>query len=402
MGKFINKSYVNTIDALQQGQINRVKNANYVFNDKNPVVADWYNMSVRGTTFDEGTRAEYADLSHSSPIRYNKITGAVFYSSGIKLSMDVDFNEEGLGLASQPAIAGVVLPNTWIPYAGDYFSIQHAGKEWLYKVTATSFDTIDNGNNVYSFEAQLDNYGIEEIEKQVVDRFKFVINNVGTEFNAVIKEEDYNAIDNLDTVLTQIKKYFVALFFKENLQTFVYPGQYGDIYDPYMIEFLMKNSILSGSDPYVYVSQAIQVPASLILEYDKTFFRALETKSLDRFSNQPANISIIEDIYSLFHTTLTKYFKVSYTQPILNGGYTILDPLMISDAKENVERDFKDERALNNIITRYFNNGEFNSDIIKIYEAIDFKPTPYLFYAIPMTLYCIECQIRNLMSRSTS
>ena len=128
MGKFINKSYVNTIDALQQGQVNRVKNANYLFNDKKPVVSDWYNMNSTGTTFDEGTRAEYASLSHASPIRYNKITGAVFYSSSIKLAMDVDFNEEGLGLASQPAISGVVLPNTWIPYAGDYFSIQHAGK----------------------------------------------------------------------------------------------------------------------------------------------------------------------------------------------------------------------------------------------------------------------------------
>ena len=401
-GKFINKSYVNTIDALQQGQVNRVKNANYLFNDKKPVISDWYNMNSTGTTFDEGTRAEYARLSHASPIRYNKITGAVFYSTGIKLAMDVDFNEDGLGLASQPAISGTVLPNTWIPYAGDYFSIQHAGKNWLYKVTATSFDTIDNGNNVYSFEAMLDNYGIEEIEKQVVDRYKFIVNNIGTNYSVVIKEETYGAIETLDNLLSQIKTYFVALFFKEALQTFVYPGKYGDVYDPYMIEFLMRHSILTGSDPYIYVSQAIQVPQTMILDYDKTFFKALETKSIDRFCNRPANINIIDDIYSLFHTTLIKYFKVDYAEPIFQGGYAILDPVMISDAKEGIERQNDDPKALNNIITRYFHDKPLDSSICDIFDNIDYKPTPYLFYGLPMALFCIESQIRNLMSSSTS
>ena len=33
-GKFINKSYVGTIDALTKGTVTKVQNANYVFNDK--------------------------------------------------------------------------------------------------------------------------------------------------------------------------------------------------------------------------------------------------------------------------------------------------------------------------------------------------------------------------------
>ena len=44
-GKFINKSYVNTIDALTKGTINKVQNANYVFNDKPPVICNWYNLN---------------------------------------------------------------------------------------------------------------------------------------------------------------------------------------------------------------------------------------------------------------------------------------------------------------------------------------------------------------------
>ena len=41
MGKFINKSYTNTIDSLTCGMIQKVKSANYVFNNKPPVLCDW-------------------------------------------------------------------------------------------------------------------------------------------------------------------------------------------------------------------------------------------------------------------------------------------------------------------------------------------------------------------------
>ena len=123
-----------------------------------------------------------------------------------------------------PNIGGIVLPNTWTPYSGDYFTYKHAGKNWLYKVTSVSFDTIDNGNNIWKFEASCDNYGIEQIEKQVVENYNMIINNVGTSFNAIIKEENYNAIDKLDGILTSLKDYYIALFYNDRLQTFTYKG----------------------------------------------------------------------------------------------------------------------------------------------------------------------------------
>ena len=134
-GKFINKSYVNTIDALTKGTINKVQNANYVFNDKPPVICNWYNLNKEGTTFDEGTRAEYVSLGSQSPLKFNKIIDAIFYSSGIKIEFDVQYEDEGLGVSNMPSISGIVLPNTWIPYSGDYFTYKQDGKEWLYQVT---------------------------------------------------------------------------------------------------------------------------------------------------------------------------------------------------------------------------------------------------------------------------
>lgn len=158
MGKFINKSYSNAIDSLTSGTIQKVKTANYIFNNKPPVLCDWYNIDKDATTLDEGTGAQYSDVGKSSPIRYKLIKDAVFYSQGIQIEIDLEYDEDGLSSAP-PTISGIVLPNTWIPYQGDHFTLKQAGKEYLYRVNSISYDTIENGNNIYKFDASVDQTG---------------------------------------------------------------------------------------------------------------------------------------------------------------------------------------------------------------------------------------------------
>ena len=395
-GKFINKSYVNTIDALTKGTINKVQNANYVFNDKPPVICNWYNLNKEGTTFDEGTRAEYVSLGKQSPLKFNKIIDAIFYSSGIKIEFDVQYEDEGLGVSNMPSISGIVLPNTWIPYSGDYFTYKHAGKEWLYQVTSVSFDTIDNGNNIYKFDAVVNNYGIEAIEKQVVQKYKMIINNVGTSFNAVIKEENYDAIDKLDQILTTLKDYYIALFYNDAVQTFTYEGYYGKLYDPYMIEFLMRNNILSGSTEYIYVNHEIPVPRTFAIDYNQSYFRALETNTMDLFNNRKCTAPLIDNQYSLFASVRDEYFMISYTEKGLSEFQT-LDAELISRVKENQEYENSDDKSFYNIIIKYFNHSPLNSNMIPLIEDIKFKSSPDFFYTIPMIIYIIENSIKNLM-----
>jgi hypothetical protein len=397
-GKFINKQYVNTVDSLTKGTVNKVKNANYLFNDKPPVLLKaWYNLNKRGTTFDEGTQAEYVALGKNSPLRFNKISGAVIYSSGIKIAFDVQYDEDGLGVSQMPNIGGIVLPNTWIPYVGDYFSIDHAGKEWLYKVSSVSFDTIDNGNNIYSFEAAIDNYGIELIEKQVVERYKMIVNNIGSDFNAVIKEENYDLIDRLDSVLTTLKDYYIALFYCDRVQTFVYEGKYGFLYDPYMIEFILRNEILKGSTEYIFVHHEVQIPRTFAIDYNNSLYRAIENKSIENFNNKAVGAEAIEDKYSLFATVLEQYYKIDYNKGNIFGSFQPLDSALINNVKENVELDVSESKAIYNIIVRYFNNKSLDSSTIDILEKINFEATPILFYAIPMIIYSIEYSIKNLL-----
>ena len=395
-GKFINKSYTKTIDSLTSGMIQKVKTANYLFNNKPPVLCDWYNIDKDATTLDEGTGLEYSSVGKSSPLRYKLIKDAVFFSQGIQMVINLDYDEEGLSTLP-PTIDGIVLPNTWIPYPGDHFSLKQAGKDYLYRITAVNYDTIDNGNNVYSFDAAIDQTGKNYIDNQVTETYRMIINNVGTSFKPIIKETSYDCIDTLDNILVQLKNNFIALFYNDAVQTFTYEGYYGNLYDPYMIEFLIRNDILNGSNEYIYVHHEVPVPRTFFIDYTDTLFRALETHCVAKFSSNACVANEIDNQYSLFASVLESYFMINYNG---NGLYKFnpINSELISRVKTNEEFDEYDENAYMNIIIRYMNDSKIDSSIIQLLESINFKPTVDLFYCIPMIIFCLENSIKKLMS----
>jgi hypothetical protein len=395
-GKFINKSYVNTIDALTTGTIEKVKNANYVFNNLPPVMCDWLNINKDVTTMDEGTGAEYSTIGPNSPIRYNLIKDAIFYSNNIKIEIDLEYDEDGL-VSSPPSFGGVILPNTWIPYSGDHVILKQAGKEYIYKVTSVTYDTIDNNNNVYKFEAKLDNAGESYIFNQIEETYRMVINNVGTSFKPILKETVYDCIDSLDGILVQLKNYYISLFYNDSVQTFTYKGAYGNLYDPFMIEFMHRNNILAGADEYIFVNHEVPMPRTFAIDYNESIFRALETKTINNFSNRSFCAELITGQYNLFFSVAEQYFMLK-PKDVGMSLFSPFNALLINNVKCHELLEPNDPYSYYNIIVKYFNNDKLDSSIIPLIERIEFKPTVDLFYSIPMIIFCLENMIKNLMS----
>lgn len=396
MGKFINKSYAKTIDSLTSGMIQKVKTANYVFNNKPPVLCDWYNIDKDATTIDEGSGLQYSDVGKTSPIRYKLIKDAIFYSQGIQIEIELEYDEDGLSTAPS-SINGIILPNTWIPYQGDHFCLKQAGKEYLYRVNSVSYDTIENDNNVYKFDAAIDQTGKTYIDNQVTENYRMIINNVGTSFKSIIKETIYDCIDTIDNILIQLKNNYIALFYNDAVQTFTYEGYYGKLYDAYMIEFLSRNDILKSSDEYIFVHHEVPVPRTFCIDYNNTLFRALETNSKEKFSINACVANAIDNQYSLFASVTEQYFSIEY-----NGkGIYSFNPIsgeLIGRTKRNEEFDQYDEHAYMNIIIKYMNKSKIDSNILPLLESIDFKPSVDMFYCIPMIIYVLENSVKNLMS----
>ena len=169
------------------------------------------------------------------------------------------------------------------------------------------------------------------------------------------------------------------------------------MYDPYMIEFLIRNDILNGSDEYIYVHHEVPVPRTFSIDYTDTLFRALETHCVAKFSSNACVANEIDNQYSLFASVLESYFMINYNG---NGLYKFnpINSELISRVKTNEEFDEYEENAYMNIIIRYMNDSKIDSSIISLLESINFKPTVDLFYCIPMIIFCLENSIKKLMS----
>lgn len=395
MSKFINTEKKVAIDSLVAGFKDRMKNPYYSLQDKKPSVVTYFTHNIENSTLDSSTNTEYNQLGDNSPTRYNKISGLFLY--GIeKITVNLDLGE--YGLESNP-IEGeaIVLPNTIIPIPGDYFQIDYTGKEYLFKVTECTPDTIDSGSNFYKINYKLDQTNSEKINSLVVDSYSMIINNVGTKFNPIIKSNDYDFIIILEDILLRLKRYYKNLFYNSRVQTFTFTHNECRFYDPYLIEFLIRNRLLEGDSEYIYIGHQITPHSTMFLDYDKTMFRDVELRAKDGIGNRiSSTATLITDPVSIFASRKEDYYIIKY-----NNNYNGLefienfDPFLIDAIINNKITDIN---TYYNIIVKYFNNIEtFESDDVSFLEEIDYQSNIELFYCIPIIIYIIEYYIKNML-----
>ena len=120
-GKFINTEHRDNIDSLVVGLKDIMKNPYYKWSDKSGTAVIYFNQNKEATTLDESSKLYYADMGLNSPIKYNMIEDMMLYGiEQIAISMDNgDFGAQANDIDGE----AIVLPNTIIPYVGDYFKI---------------------------------------------------------------------------------------------------------------------------------------------------------------------------------------------------------------------------------------------------------------------------------------
>lgn len=398
-GKFINTTQKHIINSLVEGSNDRFKNPYYIFTDKKPTAVTYYNINKSKSTLDEALKIEYSRLGEDAPLRFNRINN--FFIYGLERIMtSLETGEYGL---EATAIEGdvYVLPNTIQPYPNDYFTIDYLKQKLLFKIINVTFDTIENDANFWKISYRLDRLEDVDILDQIVDDYEMIINNVGTDFKSIIKKSDYNLIDNLEAAINRLKEYYNSLFYNNRVQTYTFINKGKNFYDPYMIEFLMQHKLLTdtGSN-YIHIAHQTILPKNFKLEYDKTFFRFIEIPDLSK--TEPRHTSqakYIDQMMSIFSDRAEDYFEIYYIDEnsIINYSEYIIENFsyeLIDNIFNNKRFDNGDYR---NIIIDYFHNGKVNGETIEILDSIEFDETMELFYNIPIIIYIIEANIKEML-----
>lgn len=403
MGKILNTTYHDSVQNITNFYNDLVNNPFYIFNEKKPVICTYYNINKDFSSLDPGSKLNMDNIGDESPIKYNRIYDFLIYGFS-RIELNNENSEFGL---ESDRISGecYILPNTIIPTEGDYFELEHVkSSTWLFIITDVQKDTLDNGSNVFKLSYKLEYHDNSQILSNIVHNFRLIDKQEGTNIARIVRCEDYDIAKIMDEKAVLLKKYFVDLFYSDKVQTFVYMDltEYR-IYDPFMIEFLIRNRILdNGEDSYIYVTHQIPVINTFSIEYDKTFFRIFEKCDKNNLmaSARDSSIDIIKSFGTTFSSRYEDYFKTTYLKM---PGYNISclsDELVIDILEENIvpnDQENKKSRLWENIIIKYFLKQDLVEEDLCSIEKINFESSKDAFYIIPLLIFCLERAIEKTL-----
>lgn len=429
-GRFVNtdRTGVLTQQSISSSIVSAVQNIlqnpYYLFSDKKASECTYYNINTTMTTLDESTHSNYGEISPDSPLRYNKVSGFYLYGMS-KIEPNLEIGDYGME-ASEISGECIVLPYTLIPYPGDRFLLSQISGPLVFKVTHVDVNTLDTGAIMYKISYVLDSSdGLEDIEPQVVKNLKFSISNYGTNFASFISEEAYNDASAMEKYSTMLKDYYISLFYDTAIQSFSYnysdngpsygaglPNMYGyheffgfKVYDPYLIEFIIRNKLISGSTNYMYVAQQMFLPNTFSIDYARTIFYSLENQDINSHGGTyVGNLILCNQRLSLLYAYPIDYYYMEYRK--LEKGLFMInifdDPEFGDYIKNNSQRSDDNSWCMKNIIIKFFNGEEITTSDLEALDHIDYLPDKDLFYLIPMTIFCIDKTIESALTETST
>lgn len=412
MGKFINTTYQNTIDSITDMNKDLISNPFYLFNNSKPIKVTYYNICLDKSTLDPGSELAYTNIGDKSPLRFNVIHDMyIFQFPRIEVNLENgDFGQESSPIEGE----SYILPNTIKPMEGDYFEVEHIkDRKWLFRVNNVDLDTLENDNNVWKISWSLDRGDDREILKNVVNDFEYVISPEGTNTKSVVELSDYQLALKLDNFTSNLRDYFKDLFYDEHVQTFTYKW-YNDstMVDPFSVEFIKRNNLLSDSDnQYWYVKQQVVLPKTFAIDYDRSIFRAFETKNKDCIMNfqYQSQADYIDDAISIFATRYEPYFALNYktfyfdtnTPTTPKGIIPILseDLILHIATGELYIKDEDESKLYLNTIIKWFKGDKITEDDICKVKFIDLNTTEEIYYHLLFLIFVFDDYTKQLLSQ---
>lgn len=385
----------------------RLKNPYWLFSSKKHTVCTYYNQNTTETTFDPGLRTHYSNLGKDSPLRFNKIRNCFLYGIGSG-ELNASYSDWGIE-ASEISGECFNLPDTFQPYPNDYFSVNYLDKDILFKVISVTPETLPNGTNFYKIEYKLDQHGNEEgnIEDLVIRNITMRIKNFGTNRKVLMEEEEAKYEEDTDLAVDNLTDIYKMVFYDSKVQTFCFQEPNGaSFYDPYLIEFIINNDLLSGEGPsYVYIRHMTVLSKYFNLEYNHSIFKAIETGRMDlcKSSNQKFCAIAIEEPTSLMSQHYEIYYQMTYSkyQKLSTvADYVVFETDVMNHIVNN-ELYTDDKNLIYNIVIKYFNGSAMDMDEVnKAIENLDFMNNKETFYIVPIVIYILNKSAENALTNT--
>lgn len=278
----------NVIDIYSKNRIGQYSK----FLNLTPTFVTYYHRNMVESRQDVGSGNIESELGARSPIRFNKIETFPLYGIS-QLSPQNVYDETGYDTELELNDI-VILPGTIKPSEGDYFIVKLPGtKEYLFRVNNFEYNTIQS-NDFYKIDADLKDIGTDleskRMQRQIVDVFLTVFDNIGTEDRCFLRASDIEYINSIANLYQKLRDYYKNAFYIKDLNTFtLQTGKYSEFgtpmyrYDAFLEKFINDSDIFydENDERSLVLSPADVFQDDFEFQFDFTLYSAVLKRNLE-------------------------------------------------------------------------------------------------------------------------
>lgn len=381
-----------------------------------PVLMDYYNCSTYNSTTTQGMDTVDEILGNNSPIRYHRIKDLPVYGALKSFIIELTDND-GLYDMNMEIDDVTLLPSTVVPTPFDHLV-------YRFKDGANERVVIFRVNNIkktsmksHSFEQfsaklqDIDSYGdVNQLEKQTVKRFKAKLDNFGTNVKCILEEEQYEYSEKIDSIINSLIEEYIDIFYSKKYNSLIFRGELENgyiSYDPWLTHFCITNKILNSRKDSArqVVLVNIDNDDEYKKKYNRTFYHALETRKMDRYSQMlfvPTGFSkAVSNPFAYYGVDSACKIDIYVEEEINYPRNIYADFPFISSIVKGSGENMRYGIA-ENLIIRFFEKGTLlnnitDSDIYSLENDIEMECDNFTFRVIPMLIYVLTTLNEDIM-----
>ena len=270
---------------------------------------------------------------------YNKILDLE-----VKIEENLSISNEGDETAKNYIRSGnlKILPDTIIPYVGDYFIMKYLDSDWLFQITSVNKEAYEMNAGwvceyVVANNGQEFNYEEWVIKDKVIKTYHFYGAHIGTDYKSVLEAEELEKLETFKDMYQYLGELYNSCFYNKTLNIYTLKNLYrhdsereqdltrqvnkfnriynDDVYYDNFLQYFMKENQI-----FFNIKGRITSPTALVgfqsYDYLNSLFYAISNQDKDNLKYIYCTVETVSNSTSFLPTTLygMRYVKhVSYT-----------------------------------------------------------------------------------------
>ena len=390
----INQIKSNT-DRLRKNPAQRIQNKTHIY-------CTFYNINLNETTVHDGSGDIREAIGEDSPVRYDKIIDCLMF--GLNDWETNKENDEYEGFKINRENVSVIPSDTFDPVENSFLKLEIENETILYKVTSverTKTENIPSYRIEFEAEYSDEDDAYHQIEKQVVNEYVFLHENIGTDKKVIIQNSKIEVLENLKVFINKLNDLYYTQYYDEQSKTLCLINGNTIYYSPFVVEFLKKSPTLN-SGKYgnkLMLSHELSTDDNFLYQFQNSFYiKVLDGLELNEndfiFSNLNVSYDSIEYNFTGFSFYIDKTIQlIEKNKKVLDSYHELGNEDLIFKLSE-----FGTEDEVNLFIKTFIEENKVNWEILDLRSIFNNKSLDYMF-KLPLVLYLCRAEYNNKIGK---